>query len=90
MESVNSEEPHLRHVEKDVLIPKMMREKAKELCSDKVEDEQTEITEADVETIRSKLMGMAKWAHQKSGHLREKASYSIHRMLQRRWFLHGF
>ncbi|XP_043920691.1 COX assembly mitochondrial protein homolog isoform X1 [Protopterus annectens] len=37
MESVNSEEPHLRHVEKDVLIPKMMREKAKELCSDKVE-----------------------------------------------------
>ncbi|XP_067858867.1 COX assembly mitochondrial protein homolog [Heptranchias perlo] len=27
----------LRHVEKDVLIPKMMREKAKEFCSDKVE-----------------------------------------------------
>ncbi|XP_069770139.1 COX assembly mitochondrial protein homolog isoform X3 [Narcine bancroftii] len=32
------EEPRLRHVEKDVLIPKMVREKAKELCSDKVED----------------------------------------------------
>ncbi|XP_043396831.1 COX assembly mitochondrial protein homolog isoform X2 [Chelonia mydas] len=27
----------LRHVEKDVLIPKMMREKARELCSDKVQ-----------------------------------------------------
>lgn len=32
-----SEEAHLRHVEKDVLIPKKMREKAKELCADKVE-----------------------------------------------------
>ncbi|KYO26949.1 COX assembly mitochondrial protein-like protein [Alligator mississippiensis] len=31
-------EPKLRHVEKDVLIPKMMREKARELCSDKVQD----------------------------------------------------
>ncbi|XP_053875891.1 COX assembly mitochondrial protein homolog isoform X1 [Malaclemys terrapin pileata] len=31
------EEPELRHVEKDVLIPKMMREKARELCSDKVQ-----------------------------------------------------
>lgn len=37
MEPSNSEESHLRHVEKDVLIPKMMREKARELCSDKVE-----------------------------------------------------
>ncbi|KFV16686.1 COX assembly mitochondrial protein, partial [Tauraco erythrolophus] len=26
----------LRHVEKDVLIPQIMRERAKELCSDKV------------------------------------------------------
>ncbi|XP_067417978.1 COX assembly mitochondrial protein homolog isoform X2 [Emydura macquarii macquarii] len=32
-----AEEPKLRHVEKDVLIPKMMREKGKELCSDKVQ-----------------------------------------------------
>ncbi|XP_044273635.1 COX assembly mitochondrial protein homolog isoform X3 [Varanus komodoensis] len=32
-----SEEQTLRHVEKDVLIPKLMREKAKELCSDKVQ-----------------------------------------------------
>lgn len=32
-----SEEVHLRHVEKDVVIPKMMREKAKELCAEKVE-----------------------------------------------------
>ncbi|XP_053120785.1 COX assembly mitochondrial protein homolog isoform X2 [Hemicordylus capensis] len=31
------EEADLRHVEKDVLIPKMMREKARELCSDKVQ-----------------------------------------------------
>nr|XP_056713753.1 COX assembly mitochondrial protein homolog isoform X2 [Euleptes europaea] len=31
------EEPKLRHVEKDVLIPKMMREKARELCSEKVQ-----------------------------------------------------
>nr|XP_034984651.1 COX assembly mitochondrial protein homolog isoform X1 [Zootoca vivipara] len=34
-----AEEPQLRHVEKDVLIPKMMREKARELCSDKVQGE---------------------------------------------------
>ncbi|XP_053120788.1 COX assembly mitochondrial protein homolog isoform X3 [Hemicordylus capensis] len=32
-----TEEADLRHVEKDVLIPKMMREKARELCSDKVQ-----------------------------------------------------
>ncbi|KAM9805615.1 COX assembly mitochondrial protein homolog isoform 2-T2 [Syngnathus typhle] len=32
-----SEEIHLRHVETDVLIPKMMREKAKERCADRVE-----------------------------------------------------
>uniref|UniRef100_A0A4W3JZW4 COX assembly mitochondrial protein n=1 Tax=Callorhinchus milii TaxID=7868 RepID=A0A4W3JZW4_CALMI len=31
------ESDHLRHVEKDVLIPKMVREKAKELCSDSVQ-----------------------------------------------------
>ncbi|XP_053287535.1 COX assembly mitochondrial protein homolog [Pleuronectes platessa] len=37
MEAVNAEEMHLRHVETDVLIPKMMREKAKELCVEKVE-----------------------------------------------------
>jgi hypothetical protein len=30
-------EPKLRHVETDVLIPKMMREKAKELCHEKVQ-----------------------------------------------------
>ncbi|MBN3305499.1 COXM1 protein, partial [Amia calva] len=30
-------EPFLRHVEKDVLIPKRMREKAKERCVEKVE-----------------------------------------------------
>ncbi|XP_051029569.1 COX assembly mitochondrial protein homolog isoform X2 [Phodopus roborovskii] len=30
-------EPHLRHVEKDVLIPKIMREKARERCSEQVE-----------------------------------------------------
>ncbi|XP_030668101.1 COX assembly mitochondrial protein homolog isoform X1 [Nomascus leucogenys] len=29
---------HLRHVEKDVLIPKIMREKAKERCSEQVQD----------------------------------------------------
>ncbi|XP_074051743.1 COX assembly mitochondrial protein homolog isoform X1 [Macrotis lagotis] len=29
---------HLRHVEKDVLIPKIMREKARERCSDQVQD----------------------------------------------------
>ncbi|XP_044273678.1 COX assembly mitochondrial protein homolog isoform X7 [Varanus komodoensis] len=33
----SAEEQTLRHVEKDVLIPKLMREKAKELCSDKVQ-----------------------------------------------------
>uniref|UniRef100_A0A1A8EQC4 COX assembly mitochondrial protein n=1 Tax=Nothobranchius korthausae TaxID=1143690 RepID=A0A1A8EQC4_9TELE len=37
MEATNTEEIQLRHVEKDVLIPKMMREKAKERCADKVE-----------------------------------------------------
>lgn len=31
-------EQHLRHVEKDVLIPKIMREKARERCSDQVQD----------------------------------------------------
>ncbi|KAL6087092.1 hypothetical protein STEG23_006949, partial [Scotinomys teguina] len=29
---------HLRHVEKDVLIPKVMREKVRERCSEQVED----------------------------------------------------
>lgn len=33
----SSEEIPLRHVEKDVLIPKMMREKARERCVEKVE-----------------------------------------------------
>lgn len=33
----SSEEIQLRHVETDVLIPKLMREKAKELCAEKVE-----------------------------------------------------
>ncbi|XP_028326588.1 COX assembly mitochondrial protein homolog [Gouania willdenowi] len=33
----SSEDFHLRHVETDVLIPKMMREKAKELCAEKVQ-----------------------------------------------------
>ncbi|XP_062983728.1 COX assembly mitochondrial protein homolog [Elgaria multicarinata webbii] len=32
-----AEDANLRHVEKDVLIPKLMREKARELCSDHVE-----------------------------------------------------
>ncbi|KAG2465044.1 COXM1 protein, partial [Polypterus senegalus] len=32
------EEPALRHVEKDVLIPKLMREKARQRCSEKVQD----------------------------------------------------
>ncbi|KAI7806253.1 COX assembly mitochondrial protein homolog [Triplophysa rosa] len=32
MESTKEDEPQLRHVETDVLIPKMMREKAKERC----------------------------------------------------------
>ncbi|XP_062394383.1 COX assembly mitochondrial protein homolog [Sardina pilchardus] len=36
MEASQSEEPVLRHVEKDVLIPKMMREKAKERCAENV------------------------------------------------------
>uniref|UniRef100_A0A8C4SLE3 COX assembly mitochondrial protein n=1 Tax=Erpetoichthys calabaricus TaxID=27687 RepID=A0A8C4SLE3_ERPCA len=31
-------EPTLRHVEKDVLIPKLMREKARQRCSEKVRD----------------------------------------------------
>lgn len=35
--TVMQEEIHLRHVETDVLIPKMMREKAKELCAERVE-----------------------------------------------------
>ncbi|XP_063306745.1 COX assembly mitochondrial protein homolog [Pelobates fuscus] len=37
MESNQEEEPYLRHVEKDVLIPKIVREKARVLCSEKVE-----------------------------------------------------
>ncbi|NP_001084944.1 C-x(9)-C motif containing 1 L homeolog [Xenopus laevis] len=36
MDSANPDD-FLRHVEKDVLIPKIMREKARVLCSDKVE-----------------------------------------------------
>ncbi|XP_041104231.1 COX assembly mitochondrial protein homolog [Polyodon spathula] len=36
MESAKREEPVLRNVEKDVLIPKLMREKAKKCCSEKV------------------------------------------------------
>ncbi|XP_048366640.1 COX assembly mitochondrial protein homolog isoform X2 [Sphaerodactylus townsendi] len=35
--SGRGDELQLRHVEKDVLIPKMMRDKARELCSDKVQ-----------------------------------------------------
>ncbi|XP_002759746.3 COX assembly mitochondrial protein homolog isoform X2 [Callithrix jacchus] len=31
-------EQHLRHVEKDVLIPKKMREKARERCSEQIQD----------------------------------------------------
>uniref|UniRef100_A0A5F5Q4U1 COX assembly mitochondrial protein n=1 Tax=Equus caballus TaxID=9796 RepID=A0A5F5Q4U1_HORSE len=31
-------EQHLRHVEKDVLIPKIMREKARERCFEQVQD----------------------------------------------------
>ncbi|XP_015667195.1 COX assembly mitochondrial protein homolog isoform X1 [Protobothrops mucrosquamatus] len=40
MESVYSTagEPKLRHVEKDILIPKIMKDKAKELCSEQVKD----------------------------------------------------
>ncbi|KAJ8290857.1 hypothetical protein GJAV_G00018420 [Gymnothorax javanicus] len=37
MDTPEKEEPVLRHVEVDVLIPKLMREKAKELCVEKVE-----------------------------------------------------
>ncbi|XP_029306678.1 COX assembly mitochondrial protein homolog [Cottoperca gobio] len=37
MEAANAKEIPLRHVETDVLIPKMMREKAKEICVEKVE-----------------------------------------------------
>ncbi|XP_036614408.1 COX assembly mitochondrial protein homolog isoform X1 [Trichosurus vulpecula] len=33
-----AEDLHLRHVEKDVLIPKIMRDKARERCSDQVQD----------------------------------------------------
>lgn len=36
MEATQTEEPVLRHVETDVLIPKMMREKAKERCAENV------------------------------------------------------
>ncbi|XP_028836552.1 COX assembly mitochondrial protein homolog [Denticeps clupeoides] len=36
MEASRPGEPQLRHVETDVLIPKMMREKAKERCAEKV------------------------------------------------------
>ncbi|XP_059878056.1 COX assembly mitochondrial protein homolog isoform X2 [Delphinus delphis] len=35
---LESYEQHLRHVEKDVLIPKIMREKARERCSEQVQD----------------------------------------------------
>nr|XP_020452538.1 COX assembly mitochondrial protein homolog [Monopterus albus] len=38
MGSADSEEIHLRHVEKDVLIPKLMREKARVRCAEKVEE----------------------------------------------------
>ncbi|XP_072316504.1 COX assembly mitochondrial protein homolog isoform X2 [Eucyclogobius newberryi] len=37
MEATNQEEVQLRHVEVDVLIPKMMREKARELCDEQVQ-----------------------------------------------------
>ncbi|KAK5862619.1 hypothetical protein PBY51_017991 [Eleginops maclovinus] len=37
MEATKTDEIQLRHVETDVLIPKMMREKAKEICVEKVE-----------------------------------------------------
>ncbi|XP_076869330.1 COX assembly mitochondrial protein homolog [Brachyhypopomus gauderio] len=37
METSKADEPHLRHVELDVMIPKMMREKAKVLCAPQVE-----------------------------------------------------
>lgn len=32
-----AESSKLRHVEKDILIPQIMRDRAKELCSDKVQ-----------------------------------------------------
>uniref|UniRef100_F6V1Z2 COX assembly mitochondrial protein n=1 Tax=Equus caballus TaxID=9796 RepID=F6V1Z2_HORSE len=35
---VGMEKQHLRHVEKDVLIPKIMREKARERCFEQVQD----------------------------------------------------
>ncbi|XP_073342172.1 COX assembly mitochondrial protein homolog [Pagrus major] len=35
--TANADEIKLRHVETDILIPKMVREKAKELCAEKVE-----------------------------------------------------
>uniref|UniRef100_A0A087YJ18 COX assembly mitochondrial protein n=1 Tax=Poecilia formosa TaxID=48698 RepID=A0A087YJ18_POEFO len=35
--TASPEEIPLRHVEKDVLIPKMMREKARERCAERVE-----------------------------------------------------
>uniref|UniRef100_A0ABK0L6F4 COX assembly mitochondrial protein n=1 Tax=Rattus norvegicus TaxID=10116 RepID=A0ABK0L6F4_RAT len=38
LEGTYLQEQHLRHVEKDVLIPKIMREKARERCSEQVED----------------------------------------------------
>ncbi|XP_043113641.1 COX assembly mitochondrial protein homolog [Puntigrus tetrazona] len=38
MDPSKAEEPELRHVEKDVLIPKLMREKAKERCSEHVHE----------------------------------------------------
>uniref|UniRef100_A0A8C2HQJ1 COX assembly mitochondrial protein n=1 Tax=Cyprinus carpio TaxID=7962 RepID=A0A8C2HQJ1_CYPCA len=37
MDPSKAEEPQLRHVEKDVLIPKLMREKAKERCAQHVD-----------------------------------------------------
>ncbi|XP_056099682.1 COX assembly mitochondrial protein homolog isoform X1 [Rhinichthys klamathensis goyatoka] len=37
MDPSKAEEPPLRHVETDVLIPKMMREKAKERCVQNVD-----------------------------------------------------
>ncbi|XP_060036446.1 COX assembly mitochondrial protein homolog isoform X3 [Erinaceus europaeus] len=36
--ALDPSEQHLRHVEKDVLIPKIMREKARERCSEQVQD----------------------------------------------------
>ncbi|XP_073486378.1 COX assembly mitochondrial protein homolog [Aquarana catesbeiana] len=37
MDSGKAEEPDLRHVEADVLIPKLMREKSKVRCAEQVE-----------------------------------------------------